>query len=333
MHFYLISKCAVLAICGTFHPASGTAQSAVSYELTDGRTVAPLESFRECDHCPEMIVMPLGSFLMGATPEESRNPFDFYGENATGQMRGLDEVNIIPSEHPRHRVEIDVPFAIGRNEVTHIEWTECVNGGGCSHVPDHRALTLQGYINLGPDHPVVDVSYLDTLEYITWLNGAVGHNYYRLPTHAEWEYAARAGTETRFAQGDELTAAQANFSRAATENLRQLERPEGMPELVNRDQPVRVNELDAVNGWGLRHMSGNVRELTVSCWTEQQLGLAKASAYLQRSLTETSCRRVAKGGAFSSAMDGLRPAAQARPSETRRTGNQGFRIIREMNRE
>ena len=119
--------------------------------------------------------------------------------------------------------------------------------------------------------------------------------------HAEWEYAARAGTETRFAQGDELTAAQANFSRAATENLRQLERPEGMPELVNRDQPVRVNELDAVNGWGLRHMSGNVRELTVSCWTEQQLGLAKSSAYLQRSLTETSCRRVAKGGAFSSA--------------------------------
>jgi len=225
-----------------------------TYYLLGGQSVQTFEVFQECDVCPEMIVMPLGSFMMGAIEGESRNPFDLYGEDATGRVRSPDEINIIPNEHPRHPVEIDIPFALGRNEVTHAEWMVCVEAGKCSHNPDHRALTPSGYVDLGPRHPAVNVSYRDVQEYIAWLNRTVGDDVYRLPTEAEWEYAARAGTTTPFAQGEDLTSQQANFSREATEHVRQLSQPEGVPHLISRYQPISVDDLDAGNPWGLRHM-------------------------------------------------------------------------------
>ncbi len=322
---------AILTSLLTFVPVSGTAEETVTYTLTDGQTVAPLEQFRECDVCPEMIVMPPGAFMMGAIPGESRNPFDFYGENSTGGVRRPDEINIIPSEHPRHLVEMDIPYAIGRNEVTHAEWMVCVEDGGCSHDPEHKVLTLRrGRVALGPTHPVINVSYFDALEYVAWLNAQVGADVYRLPTEAEWEYAARAGTETRFAQGDELTADQANFSRKATEHLRQTIQQEPMTHLTNRRLPVPVDELDAANAWGLRHMSGNVGEWTQSCWTQEHLGLPSASAYLDLAQSQTECRRVKKGGSFTAAMDGTRLAWRSRPLEITRDINIGFRVIREF---
>jgi formylglycine-generating enzyme required for sulfatase activity len=296
------------------------------YVVSDGREVAPLELFQECAQCPEMIVMPMGSFMMGARPEDSRNPFDYYRPDGKIGRRAPGELNIIPSEHPRHRVEIDIPYAMGRNEVTHEEWMACVEAGGCSHVPEHRVPTLSGDIELGPRHPVVNVSYRDAQEYVGWLNGVVGAEVYRLPTEAEWEYAARAGTETRFAQGDDLTPDQANFSRVGTERLRGHE----MPELVNRRMPVTVDELDAANGWGLRHMSGNVDEQTRSCWTERHLGLPTSSAYLALSNEGGSCKRVGKGGSFAGAMDFARPAAHGRAPETYRRYGSGFRVVRQL---
>ncbi|MEM9031399.1 MAG: formylglycine-generating enzyme family protein [Pseudomonadota bacterium] len=312
--------------------------SSVADTSIDVSALAPLETFQECDACPEMIVMPPGSFMMGAKPEDSRNPYDLYGENATRRIRGPDEVNIIPSEHPRHRVEMDIPFAMARNETTHAQWMACVEAGGCTHTPDHRVLTPRGYRALGPDHPAVNVSYLDALEYTAWLNTLVGDQVYRLPTEAEWEYAARAGTDTRFAQGDDLTAEQANFSRRATEHLRGRRQEEvSMPELANRRMPVPVHELDAANGWGLRHMSGNVAEVTLSCWAQSHLGLPTDSAYLAHAEAHATCpltaeasRRVAKGGDYGSAMDLVRPAWRSRPTEDRRRSFRGFRVIREF---
>ena len=331
MHSLIFALCVVFVFL-----AEARADEAMAYRITGGRLVAPLEQFRECDVCPEMIVMPHGSFMMGAIPGESRNPFDFYAPvDAKGflpRVRGPDEINIIANEHPRHRVEMDIPYAIARNEITHAEWMACVEGGGCSHVPDHRVLTLNGYIPLGPDHPAINVSYLDALEYVAWLNKQVGAQVYRLPTEAEWEYAARAGTETPFAQGEELTADQANFSGEGTEYLlgRGQEPRVSLPELVDRDMPVPVNELDAANAWGVRHMSGNVEELTQSCWSDEHLGLLRDSAYLANGDTQRSCRRVAKGGAFNTAMDDVRAARRFRPTEDFRDSNFGFRVVREL---
>ena len=299
--------------------------------------LAPLESFRDCDRCPEMIVIPPGAFMMGAIPGESRNPFDIQGpvdqKGKIPRVRTPEEINIIPNEHPRHRVDMDIPYAIARNETTHAEWMACVDDGGCTYEPDHRVLMPGGYKALGPDHPVVNVSYLDTLEYVSWLNLKAGEDVYRLPTEAEWEYAARAGTETPFAQGEELTAEQANFSRRSTEHVPGRGQNPGvsLPELVDRYSPVLVNELDAANGWGIRHMSGNVDELTLSCWSDEHLDLSNDSAYLANGDMKRSCRRVAKGGAFNTAMDGLRPAARVRPAEDRRRDFLGFRVVRELN--
>jgi formylglycine-generating enzyme required for sulfatase activity len=301
------------------------AETTQGYHLPDGQVVETLEMFQECADCPEMIVMPLGSFMMGATAEESRNPFDFYGEDASGTKRGPDEINIIPSEHPRHPVEIDIPFAMGRNEITHAEWMACVDDGGCAHNPVHQVLTFpNGYVALGPNHPMVNVSFLDAQEYVAWLNAKLGTDVYRLPTEAEWEYAARAGTTTRFAQGDDLTSEQAVFGRATTENLR----GRSMPELVDRNMPVEVDMLDAANAWGLRHMSGNVAEVTLSCHTATHIGLQRSSEYLEQVPVSNPCRRVAKGGRFGSAMDALRLARRTRPNEDYRRDFFGFRIIR-----
>ena len=305
-------------------PPVARAEDTPHYHLSDGHAVTARDRFQECEACPEMIVMPLGSFMMGAIPGESRNPFDIYGEDAQLRKRGPDEPNIIPSEHPRHSVEMDITFAIGRNVVTHAEWMACVAENGCSHTPDHWTLSRAGYIALGPNHPVVNVSYLDVKEYVTWLNEKVGAEIYRLPTEAEWEYAARAGTETRFAQGDELTSEQANFLGSATARLRGTP----MPELIDRQTLVQVDELDAANGWGVRHMSGNVYEWTLSCWSPQHLGLETDSAYLAHARAQQSCRRVAKGGSYTNAMDQLRLATRLRPSESRRRDFVGFRLVR-----
>lgn len=248
------------------------------------------------------------------------------------RVRAPDEINIIPNEHPRHRVDMNIPYAISRDETTHAEWMSCVDDGGCSHVPDHRVLMPGGYKALGPDHPVINVSYLDTLEYVAWLSLKAGEEVYRLPTEAEWEYAARAGTETPFAHGEELTADQANFSRRSTEHVLGRGQAPGvsLPESVDRYTPVPVNELDAANSWGVQHMSGNVDELTQSCWAEEHLGLSSDSAYLADADKKRSCRRVAKGGAFNTAMDGLRLAARVRPAEDRRRDFLGFRVVRAL---
>ena len=295
--------------------------------MTDPGTLPPLATFQECGACPEMIVMPQGSFMMGAIPGESKNPFDFSGENPTFERRAEGEINIITFEHPRHRVEMDIPFAMARNEITHAEWMACVDDGGCTYVPDHRVRTLNAWVPLGPNHPVINVSYNDIQQYVGWLNRQVGAQVYRLPTEAEWEYAARAGTETPFAQGDALTPEQANFSRKSTEQG--LDK--SLPELVDRDQPVEVDDLDAANAWGLRHMSGNVAELTLLCWTRQHLGLSSDSAYLATADTQNSCRRTVKGGSFTSGMDWLRLAARTRQAEDRRKYNTGFRLVRDFN--
>ncbi len=295
-----------------------------SYVVANGSIVVPLDVFQECDVCPEMAVMPLGSFMMGASEGESWSSiWDVEGKGPVA-YEGPDGLYNIPHEGPQHEVLMDTPYAMGVNEVTHAEWMACVRDGGCSHNPDHSVVVFRrGDVELGPDHPAIDVSLLDIQEYVAWLNARVGVEAYRLPTEAEWEYAARAGTTTRFAQGDVLTSDQANFSGDGTEHNRG--RP--FPNLLSRAVPVPVDELDAANPWGLRHMSGNVYEITISCFTKRHLGLPTNSAYLDHA--EQGCDRyVAKGGGYEMAMDGVRPSFRIGPYDDYRRSFVGFRLVR-----
>ena len=142
-------------------------------------TRQPGETFRDCAECPEMVVIPAGSFMMGS-------PAIFYRD-----------------EGPRHRVTIPRAIALGKYEVTFGEWDTCVGAGGCSHRPgDER----WGRGN----RPVIRVSWDDAREYVRWLSRKTGHEY-RLPSEAEWEYAARAGTTTPFYFGNDINSRQANY--------------------------------------------------------------------------------------------------------------------------
>ncbi len=151
-------------------------------------------------------------------------------------------------------------------------------------------------------------------------------NSYRLPTEAEWEYAARSGTMTAFAHGDEITTEQANFNGKATQIML------GDPNLglVHRGKPVPVNQLEAENLWGLRHMSGNVSEHTLSCWTNTYEGWDSSSAYLKMSLLPNCELRVIRGGAYWAAMDFSRVAFRGRGAENARSTAFGFRVVRDL---
>ncbi|MEM9798239.1 MAG: formylglycine-generating enzyme family protein [Pseudomonadota bacterium] len=287
-----------------------------TYTLSDGRTVETLEIFQECDVCPEMIVLPLGSFTMGAPPSEGADLDEVYRRQVPGGYW----------EGPEHPVVIDLPIAASRNEITYGEWMNCVAEGGCSHSPDPVVLTPNGQHTIGSRAPVINVSYLDILEYATWLNGKIALEVYRLPTEAEWEYAARAGTETPFAQGQELSTDQANFVASDVDPYDPTIGPNSPSPML----PIPVDDREAANTWGLRHMSGNVNELTIACWSIGHRGLASSSEYLSDAEKLQTCDRVTKGGGYGSGSSFARPANRGFSPENHRSRYTGFRLIRVM---
>ncbi|MBV9968404.1 MAG: formylglycine-generating enzyme family protein, partial [Xanthobacteraceae bacterium] len=135
----------------------------------------PGEIFKDCADCPELVVVPPGDFTMGS--------------------------NDTPYEKPEHTVSIRNPFAIGRREVTFAEWDRCADAGACKFRPDDHGWGRG-------DHPVINVSWDDAKLYIAWLSQRTGQRY-RLPSEAEWEYAARAGTRSPFWWGRDIGAARA----------------------------------------------------------------------------------------------------------------------------
>ncbi len=273
-----------------------------------------------------MIVLPLGHFLMGTPPGEAKR--NFHWDEKGWRLATPEEPYIAFHEGPVHPVTIDIAVAMGRNEVTHDQWMACVNDGGCGgYLPRDCIPQPNGKcIQIIGNHPVVDVSYFDALSYADWLNTKVGADVYRLPTEAEWEYAARAGTQTPFAQGEEVHTDQVNFHGKPTEELLGVKRPD----LARRGHPVPVDTLDAANGWGLRHMSGNVGERTMSCWTETHQNWKTSSAYLKVAL-ELECEyRVGRGGTYWTGMDFSRVATRGPARSAARSTSSGFRVLRDL---
>ena len=146
------------------------------------RGPSPGDVFKDCPECPEMVVVPAGSFMMGSPPGEERRFKD---------------------EDSPYRVTIPRSFAVGKFEVTFAEWDACTAAGGCG-----------GYRPKDRDwgrgrRSVIYVSWEDAKEYVQWLGGKTGKDY-RLLTEAEWEYAARAGAKGRYWWGDRVGAGNAN---------------------------------------------------------------------------------------------------------------------------
>ena len=145
------------------------------------RALKPKDPFKECTDCPEMIVVPAGSFMMGSPETE----------------KGRSE-----NEGPQHKVTIAKPFAVGKFALTFAEWDACVAHGDC----DPR-VSDSGW---GRDQrPVINVNWLDAQSYVAWLSRITGKEY-RLLSEAEYEYAARAGTLTAYPWGNEIGKNNAN---------------------------------------------------------------------------------------------------------------------------
>ena len=181
------------------------------------QSLEALSAFRDCDNCPEMVVVPSGRFSMG----------DSRGDK---------------SQQPVRDIGITADFAIGRYEVTASQWQACVDAGGCDELPKLG--------EFAEDSPVRNVSWDDALKYALWLSTATGRSY-RLPTEAEWEYAARGGTQTTFSWGDNLEVGQVACRDCGGE--------------WDRAAPGRVGTFEP-NPLGLFDMHGSVAEWTYDCW-------------------------------------------------------------------
>ena len=201
---------------------------------------------RDCENCPEMVVLEPGSFIMG----------DNHGDR---------------SENPAHRVKISAPYAIGKYEVTVSQWNACVQAEACKAVTSTAG---------SPDKsPARDISWTDTQRYVHWLSKQTGENY-RLPTEAEWEYAARAGTDSRYWWGEKMQAGKANCRGCGGD--------------WNNDAPANVDALPP-NPFGLYGMNGGVWEWVEDCWHKDYDGApTDGSAW-----TSDDCREnVIRGGSW-----------------------------------
>ena len=242
------------------------------------------ETFQDCPVCPAMVAIPAGRFVMGSPQNEP--------------LRS-------PNEGPQH--EVAVPrFALSRTEITHGQWLACVNDGVCPSLPIPPEGDLRRL-------PLTHVSLTEALYYFRWLRERTGFDY-RLPTEAEWEYAARAGTATRFYTGDCITSDQANFdARLPSENC---------PGGAYRGAAMPVASFEP-NGFGLYDMAGNVLELTRDCWNSDYEGApGDGSAW-----ESGDCGRAPmRGGSWTSSERELRSAARIRPGGFQRNAETGLRV-------
>jgi formylglycine-generating enzyme required for sulfatase activity len=232
--------------------------------------------FKDCPDCAEMVVIPAGSYLMGSKPDPVGNfqpPAD---------------------ETPQHSVTLK-SFALGKYEVTQKQW-RAVMGGNPSY---NRGRTL----------PVERVSWNDVQKFIQKLNAKTG-KHYRLPTESEWEYAARAGSTTRYSFGDEV----AQLGRYAWF-------------AYNSDETHPVGKK-LPNKFGLYDMHGNVWEWVQDCYQENYIGApVDGSAVVQ----QTACDRVScRGGPWGGDAVNVRSAIRGVNSPETTSILTGFRLARTL---
>jgi formylglycine-generating enzyme required for sulfatase activity len=283
----------------------------------------PGDSFKECDNCPEMVMLPAGSFVMGS-PE---------GE----QGRSSDE-------SPQHVVTIARAFAAGKFEVTVDQFaafakdTQYDAGAKCmtledgkSAIKDGRSWRDPGYPQTG-SHPVACVNWNDAKAYLTWLAKKTGKDY-RLLTEAEWEYAARAttarGPGSRYSFGDDESQ-MCRYGNVADRTVRQTIPGASAWTIFPCSDgyafaaPVGIF---APNAFGLYDVHGNVWEWTEDCYNGSYNGAPADGA----PWTAGDCNhRVLRGGMWGSSPASVRTARRFKDQTDTRSQDIGFRVARPM---
>ncbi|MET0545654.1 MAG: SUMF1/EgtB/PvdO family nonheme iron enzyme [Caulobacterales bacterium] len=238
----------------------------------------PGQTITDCPSCPEMMVIPAGTFEMGSPAKE---------------------IGRFADEGPQR--EVTVPsIAIGKYEVTFAQWDACLAGGGCKEFSPSDNSWGRGR------RPVMGISRADAQSYVDWLNLQVGRPVYRLPTEAEWEYAARAGAKTAYSFGDKISRAEANFG-------------------AQRSDPVGSY---AANAFGLYDMHGNVFEWTADCYADSYKGAAADGSAVAAPACKTF---VYRGGSYGDKAGTLRAANRRKGADDLRNATIGIRVARNLN--
>jgi len=240
--------------------------------------------FRDAAFAPEMVVLPAGEFMMGsAITEKDTYEYEY--------------------EEPRHDVTVGRRFAIGRYPVTFEEYNQfCVK-------TRRRKPGDEGWGK--KRRPVINVSWEDAQAYVGWLSQETGRTY-RLPSEAEWEYACRAGTTTRYSFGDLITPDDANYDDSGL---------------------GRTSEVGAYppNRWGLYDMHGNVFEWVEDDWHENYRDASMdGSAWKDPGPSSNPRRCVLRGGSWSYLPRDCRSAYRGRSDAVNRSLNIGFRVARTL---
>lgn len=234
---------------------------------TSARDGADLDgASRDCAECPDMVVLEPGYFVMGAAA-------------------GDDEAG--PAELPRRTIKVARPFAIGRTEVTHEQFMAFVRATGHAVAP---CLADAALAPAPAKAPAECVSWRDALAYAAWL-GEVTQRTYRLPTEAEWEWAARGGSRERYVSGPTL-------------------------------DPRRTN------GFGLQNIHAGVAEIVVGCWAPNLRSIPGSASAPDRS--GDCARQVLRDGADREGDVAKRLSARRPIHVDERRAGVGFRVLREM---
>ena len=238
---------------------------------------------RDCDQCPELTVVPPGAFRMG-------------------DLSGGGDAD----EHPVREVTIPRAFAIARYETTFAEWDACVVAGAC-----RKGV---GDIGFGRGRrPAMLVTWRDAQDYARWLSSRTQRPY-RLPSEAEWEYAARAGSSTRYPWGDEVGRGRANCEEC------------GPPWDGAKTAPV--GSFPA-NAFGVHDMVGNVYEWVADCGRESYAG-APSDGSVQEPGDGACAWRMMRGGSWCSLPRASRPANRVRVPDVFHDIHVGFRVARSL---
>ncbi len=251
--------------------------------------ISQANQFTDCTGCPTMVKLPAGSFRMGDLNDNNQS-----------------------NEKPVHSVTLPA-FAVSKTEITFAQYGRCISVGECNPGKGDEGWGRGS-------RPVINVNWNDAKRYANWLRKKTNKPY-RLLTEAEWEYAARAGSSTKYPWGSQASREYANYgSEQCCDGLAQ-----------GRDRWVNTSPAGSFppNNFGLHDMLGNVWEWVEDCYQDNYDGASPNG----RAQTSGNCEyRVMRGGAWDFVPMSLRPAVRLFDRPTSRIDNLGFRVAQDITR-
>jgi formylglycine-generating enzyme required for sulfatase activity len=290
---------------------------------------ASVSEFQDCEDCPVMITIPAGRYLMG-TAISDRLIDPRTGKPAT-------------NDSPQHEVRIETPFAIGKYEVTVADYRNFISETGhesvdrCMEFSKPNSFTISKNTNWDnpgfkqdENAPVGCVSFFDAQAYASWLTAQTGETY-RLPSEAEWEYAARAGSTAGYHWGaDETQACEyANVRSAGAFTISKRQAESDIADGFPCDDGVAQSSAAGSfkpNDFGLHDMQGNNWEWVADCNHKDYDGAPTDGSNW---LDEVKCQfGVIRGGSYLNRIERSSATVRAGRPQTGGAANMGFRVAR-----